>query len=119
MGGEVPKEEKIKQKKLNKVMNKVFVIILCVVTLVLFGIVVTTVLVSHNHDIKTLRQHTKEYNKDEIMKEQNLAEKFRKIIDNMSDEELNQKLKELEPLNNIGPKADEYLKFLEENRINQ
>ena len=40
-------------------------------------------------------------------------------LDNMSDEELNQKLKELEPLNNIGPKVDEYLKFLEENRINQ
>lgn len=48
--------------------------------------------------------------------ETNLAEEFRKIIDNMSDEELEQKLKELEPLHNIGPKADEYLKFLEENK---
>lgn len=50
------------------------------------------------------------------MKEQNLAEEFRKIIDNMSDEELNQKLKELEHLHNVGPKADDYLAFLEENR---
>ncbi len=48
--------------------------------------------------------------------EKNLAEKFRKIIDNMSDEELNQKLKELEPLHNVGPKADDYLEFLEENK---
>ena len=54
--------------------------------------------------------------KQKTMKEQNLAEEFRKIIDNMSDEELNQKLKELEPLHNIGPKADEYLEFLEENK---
>ena len=50
------------------------------------------------------------------MKEQNLAEEFRKIIDNMSDEELNQKLKELEPFHNVGPKADDYLAFLEENK---
>ena len=48
--------------------------------------------------------------------EKNLAEEFRKRIDNMSDEELNQKLKELEPLHNVGPKADDYLEFLEENK---
>lgn len=48
--------------------------------------------------------------------EKNLAEEFRKIIDSMSDEELNRKLKELEPLHNVGPKADEYLAFLEENK---
>ena len=48
--------------------------------------------------------------------EKNLAEEFRKIIDNMSDEELNQKLRELKPLHNVGPKADEYLEFLEENK---
>ena len=57
--------------------------------------------------------------KQKTMKEQNLAEEFRKIIDNMSDEELNQKLKELEPLHNVGPKADDYLKFLEENKQNE
>ena len=34
----------------------------------------------------------------------------------MSDEELNQKLKELEPLHNVGTKADDYLAFLEENK---
>ena len=50
------------------------------------------------------------------MKEQNLVEEFRKIIDNMSDEELERKLKELEPLHNVGPKADDYLEFLEENK---
>lgn len=50
------------------------------------------------------------------MKEQNLAEEFRKIIDNMSDEELNQKLKELEPLHNVGPNADDYLEFLGVNK---
>lgn len=50
---------------------------------------------------------------------ENLAEKFRKIIDNMSDEELNQKFKELEPLNNIGPKVDDYLAFLEEKQKNE
>ena len=55
--------------------------------------------------------------KQKTMKEQNLAEEFRKILDNMSDEELNQKLKELEPFHNVGPKADDYLKFLEENLI--
>lgn len=44
----------------------------------------------------------------------NLAEEFRKIIDSMSDEELERKLKELEPLHNVGPKADDYLEFLEE-----
>ena len=48
--------------------------------------------------------------------ETNLAEEFRKIIDNMSDEELNQKLKKLEPLHNVGPKVDDYLAFLEENK---
>lgn len=37
----------------------------------------------------------------------------------MSDEELNQKLKELEPLHNVGSKADDYLKFLEENKQNE
>lgn len=37
----------------------------------------------------------------------------------MSDEELNQKLKELEPLHNVGPKADDYLAFLEENQKNE
>ena len=57
--------------------------------------------------------------KQKTMKEQNLAEEFRKILDNMSDEELNQKLKELEPLHNVGPKADDYLKFLEENKQNE
>ena len=51
--------------------------------------------------------------------EKNLAEEFRKIIDNMSDEELNQKLKELEPLHNVGLKADDYLAFLEENQKNE
>ena len=51
--------------------------------------------------------------------EKNLAEEFRKIIDNMSDEELNQKLKELEPLHNVGLKADDYLAFLEEKQKNK
>lgn len=51
-------------------------------------------------------------------KPKNLAEEFGKIINNMSDEELNQKLKELEHLHNVGPKADEYLNFLEENKPN-
>lgn len=66
------------------------------------------------------RQNKGKHNKKQkTMKEQNLAEEFRKILDNMSDEELNQKLKELEPLHNVGPKADDYLKFLEENKQNE
>ena len=51
--------------------------------------------------------------------EKNLAEEFRKIIDNMSDEELNQKLKELKLLHNVGLKADDYLAFLEKNQKNE
>lgn len=42
---------------------------------------------------------------------------FEKIIDNMSDEELNEKLDNFESQNSVGPKADEYLKFLEENKL--
>ncbi len=48
-----------------------------------------------------------------------LTDKLKEIVDNMSDEEWEKTLKELEPLHDVGPSAEEYCRFLENMRLYQ